>query len=165
LTNVYLGPEYSDEEIKKLIEKSKFKAEYVGNDVNAVADLVAKGQIVTWYQGRAELGPRALGNRSIIADPTKKEYWKLVNDIKGREWWRPLAHSLLLEDAYVYFKGPTKPEFMILMMRYKDEEACKRVPVTCHVDLTARPQIVTPEQNRNWYNLIKAFKDMGEKGL
>ncbi|MFP3203628.1 MAG: carbamoyltransferase N-terminal domain-containing protein, partial [Sulfolobus sp.] len=84
LKDVYLGPEYSDDEIKKVIERSKFKAEYVGDDVNGVADLVAKGGIVTWYQGRAELGPRALGNRSIIADPTRKDYWRLVNDIKGR---------------------------------------------------------------------------------
>jgi len=165
LNNVYLGPEYSDEEIKKIVEKSKFKVQYVGDDINAVADLVAKGQIVTWYQGRAELGPRALGNRSIIADPTKKEYWKLVNDIKGREWWRPLAPSLLLKDADVYFKDPTKHEFMILMMRYKDEETCKKVPVTCHVDLTARPQTVTKEENRNWYNLIKSFKDIKGEGL
>ena len=165
LTNVYLGPEYSEEEIKKIVEKTKFKAQYVGDDVNAVADLVAKGQIVTWYQGRAELGPRALGNRSIIADPTKKEYWRLVNDIKGREWWRPLAPSLLLEDADKYFENPTKHEFMILMMRYKDEEVCKRVPVTCHVDLTARPQTVTKEENKNWYNLIKTFKDLKGEGL
>jgi len=148
-----------------MVDKTKFKAQYIGDDVNAVTDVVAKGQIVTWYQGRAELGPRALGNRSIIADPTKKEYWKLVNDIKGREWWRPLAPSLLLEDADEYFKDPTKHEFMILMMRYKDEDVCRRVPVTCHVDLTARPQTVTPEQNRNWYNLIKAFKDIKGEGL
>jgi len=164
LTNVYLGPEYSEEEIKKIVEKTKFKAQYVGDDVNAIADLVAKGQIVTWYQGRTELGPRALGNRSIIADPTRKDYWRLVNDIKGREWWRPLAPSLLLEDANDYFKDPTKHEFMILMMRYKDEEACKRVPVTCHVDLTARPQTVTRKENKNWYNLIKAFKDLKGEG-
>jgi len=165
LTNVYLGPEYSEEEIKKVVDKTKLKAQYVGNDVNAVADLVAKGQIITWYQGRAELGPRALGNRSIIADATRKDYWRLVNDIKGREWWRPLAPSLLLEDADEYFKDPTKHEFMILMMRYKDEETCKKVPVTCHVDLTARPQTVTKEENKNWYNLIKVFKDLKGEGL
>jgi carbamoyltransferase len=102
LRNVYLGPEYDDDVIKKVVEKSKFKAEYVGEDVNAVAELVAKGQIITWYQGRAELGPRALGNRSIVADPTRREYWRLVNDVKGREWWRPLAPSLLDEDKEVY---------------------------------------------------------------
>jgi len=165
LKDVYLGPEYSDDEIKKVIERSKFKTEYVGDDVNGVADLVAKGGIVTWYQGRAELGPRALGNRSIIADPTRKDYWRLVNDIKGREWWRPLAPSLLDEDKGVYFKDPVSHEFMILMFRYKSEEVCERVPVTCHVDLTARPQTVTRDVNKTWYDLIKAFKDLKGEGL
>ncbi|GAA5418531.1 carbamoyltransferase C-terminal domain-containing protein [Sulfurisphaera tokodaii] len=165
LKNVYLGPEYDDDVIKKVVQDSKFKAKYVGDDVNAVADLVAKGYIVTWYQGRAELGPRALGNRSIVADPTRKEYWRLVNDIKGREWWRPLAPSLLDEDKGTYFKDPVSHEFMILMLRYKDEEVCKRVPVTCHVDLTARPQTVTRDQNKTWYDLIKAFKDIKGEGL
>jgi len=103
LNNVYLGPEYP-EEVKKVVQRSKFKAEYVGEDVSVVADLVAKGEVVAWYQGRAELGPRALGNRSIVADPTRPEYWKVVNDIKGREWWRPLAPSLLDEDKEVYFR-------------------------------------------------------------
>ncbi|MFP3287789.1 MAG: carbamoyltransferase C-terminal domain-containing protein, partial [Acidilobus sp.] len=165
LTDVYLGPEYPDEEIKKVIQRSKFKAEYIGDDVGVVADLVAKGEIVTWYQGRAELGPRALGNRSIVADPTRPEYWKVVNDIKGREWWRPLAPSLLDEDKEVYFRDPVSHEFMVLMFRYKDEEACKRVPVTCHVDMTARPQTVTRSQNRTWYDLIKAFKEIKGEGL
>ena len=165
LKNVYLGPEYDDETIKKVVQDSKFKAEYIGEDVNTVADLVAKGYIVTWYQGRAELGPRALGNRSIIADPTRKDYWKLVNYIKGREWWRPLAPSLLDEEKETYFKDPVSHEFMILMLRYKDEDACKRVPVTCHVDLTARPQTVTRDQNKTWYDLIKAFKDIKGEGL
>jgi len=165
LKDVYLGPEYSDDEIKKVIERSKFKAEYVGDDVNSVTDLVAKGGIVTWYQGRAELGPRALGNRSIIADPTRKDYWRLVNDIKGREWWRPLAPSLLDEDKDVYFKDPISHEFMILMFRYKSEEVCERVPVTCHADLTARPQTVTRDVNKTWYDLIKAFKDLKGEGL
>jgi len=165
LKNVYLGPEYSDEEIKKVIERSKLKAEYIGDDVNAVADLVAKGEIVTWYQGRAELGPRALGNRSIIADPTRKDYWNTVNDIKGREWWRPLAPSLLEENEDDYFKDPVPHEFMVLMFYYKDEDICKRVPVTCHVDLTARPQTVSRDINRTWYDVIKAFKDLKGEGL
>ena len=137
----------------------------LGEDVNAIADLVAKGYIITWYKGRTELGPRALGNRPIVADPTRKECWCLVNYIKGREWWRPLAPSLLDEDKDVYFKNPVSHEFMILMLKYKDEEACKRVPVTCHVDLTARPQTVTRDQNKTWYDLIKAFKDIKGEGL
>ncbi|MGB9734494.1 MAG: carbamoyltransferase C-terminal domain-containing protein, partial [Conexivisphaera sp.] len=164
LRSAYLGPEYSDEEVKGAVERSKFRAEYVGDDVGAVADLVAKGKVVAWYQGRAELGPRALGNRSIVADPTRKEYWRLVNDIKGREWWRPLAPSLLDEDKEEYFVDPVSHEFMIMMFKLKDE-MCGRVPVVCHVDKTARPQTVTRDRNRTWYELIKAFKEIKGEGL
>ena len=165
LRSVYLGPEYEDDEIKKLVQDTGFRAEYVGEDVGPVAELVAKGSIVAWYQGRAELGPRALGNRSIVADPRRKDYWRLVNSIKGREWWRPLAPSLLDEDKERYFEDPVSHEFMILMFRYRDREACERVPVVCHVDMTARPQTVTRDQNRTWYDLIRAFKEMTGEGI
>jgi carbamoyltransferase len=121
-----------------------------------------KGKIVTWYQGRAELGPRALGNRSIIANPTLKDTWLTVNKIKGREWWRPLAPSLLSESKKDYFIDPTDHEFMILM--FKISEGLKeRVPVVYHVDGTARPQTVNKEQNKTWYQMIKAFgEETGE---
>ena len=165
LTSVYLGPEYGDDEVKRLVQDTGFRAEYVGEDVGPVAELVAKGAIVAWYQGRAELGPRALGNRSIVADPRRKDYWRLVNSIKGREWWRPLAPSLLDEDKGRYFEDPVSHEFMILMFRYRDREACERVPVVCHVDMTARPQTVTRDQNRTWYDLIRAFKEMTGEGI
>ena len=165
LRSVYLGPEYGDDEVKRLVQDTGFRAEYVGEDVGPVAELVAKGAIVAWYQGRAELGPRALGNRSIVADPRRKDYWRLVNSIKGREWWRPLAPSLLDEDKERYFEDPVSHEFMILMFRYRDRDACERVPVVCHVDMTARPQTVTRDQNRTWYDMIKAFKEVTGEGI
>jgi glycosyltransferase involved in cell wall biosynthesis len=121
LRTVYLGPEYSDEEVKKVVERGGWDAKYVGDDVNPVVDLVVKGHVVTWYQGRAELGPRALGNRSIIADPRKKDMWSIVNKIKGREWWRPLAPSLLEEDVGKYFIDPVPHQFMILMFKYRND--------------------------------------------
>jgi len=162
LESVYLGPEYSDDEIKNVVEASKFKYEYVGDDVGVVADLVKKGNILTWYQGRAELGPRALGNRSIIANPALPDTWKTVNKIKGREWWRPLAPSLLSEHKNDYFINPVDHEFMILMFKFK-EGMKERVPAVYHVDGTARPQTVSYKQNKNWYNMIKAFgEETGE---
>jgi Predicted carbamoyl transferase, NodU family len=164
LKDVYLGPEYSDEEIKKIVERGGWNAKYIGDDVNEVVDLIAKGYVVTWYQGRAELGPRALGNRSIIADPRRKDMWGIVNKIKGREWWRPLAPSLLEEDADKYFVDPVPHHFMILMYKFRPE-MCEVVPAVCHVDKTARPQTVTRDQNRNWYDLIKAFKDETGEGI
>jgi len=164
LKNVYLGPEYSDEEVKKVVERGGWNAKYVGDDVNEVVDLIVKGFVVAWYQGRAELGPRALGNRSIIADPRRKDMWGIVNRIKGREWWRPLAPSLLEEDADKYFVDPVPHQFMILMYKFRPE-MCEVVPAVCHVDQTARPQTVNKDQNRTWYELIKAFKDMTGEGI
>jgi carbamoyltransferase len=164
LRTVYLGPEYSDEEVKKVVERGGWNARYVGDDVNEVVDLVVKGHVVAWYQGRAELGPRALGNRSIIADPRRRDMWGVVNRIKGREWWRPLAPSLLEEDANKYFIDPVPHQFMILMFKYKPE-MCEVVPAVCHVDQTARPQTVSKEENKTWYELIKAFKDETGEGI
>ena len=164
LKTVYLGPEYSDEDVKKVVERGGWNAKYVGDDVNEVVDLIVKGFVVAWYQGRAELGPRALGNRSIIADPRRKDMWGIVNRIKGREWWRPLAPSLLEEDVGKYFIDPVPHQFMILMYKYRPE-MCELVPAVCHVDQTARPQTVNKEGNKTWYELIKAFKDETGEGI
>lgn len=163
LRNVYLGPDYHDE-VEKVVKQSKWNSQYVGDDTTEVARMVADGKILTWYQGRAELGPRALGNRSIVADPRRKEIWKILNQIKGREWWRPLAPSLLSEDSREYFEDPVDHEFMILMFKFK-EEAKARVPGVVHVDGTARPQTVTADQNKRWYDLIKSFKEITGEGL
>jgi carbamoyltransferase len=164
LKTVYLGPEYSDEDVKKVVERGGWNAKYVGDDVNEVVDLIVKGFVVAWYQGRAELGPRALGNRSIIADPRRKDMWDIVNRIKGREWWRPLAPSLLEEDVGKYFIDPVPHQFMILMYKYR-QGMCEVVPAVCHVDQTARPQTVNKEGNKTWYELIKAFKDETGEGI
>jgi len=164
LRTVYLGPEYSDEEVRKVVERGGWNARYVGDDVNEVVDLVVKGFVVAWFQGRAELGPRALGNRSIIADPRRKDMWGVVNRIKGREWWRPLAPSLLEEDAGKYFIEPVPHQFMILMFKYRND-MCEVVPAVCHVDQTARPQTVNKDENKTWYEFIKAFKDVTGEGI
>ena len=164
LRTVYLGPEYGDDEVKKVVERGGWNARYIGDDVNPVVDLVVKGHVVAWYQGRAELGPRALGNRSIVADPRRKDMWSVVNKIKGREWWRPLAPSLLEEDAGKYFMDPVPHQFMILMFKYRDE-MCEVVPAVCHVDQTARPQTVSKDENKTWYELIKAFRDETGEGV
>jgi len=164
LRTVYLGPEYSDEDVKKVVERGGWNARYIGDDVNEVVDLIVKGFVVAWFQGRAELGPRALGNRSIIADPRRRDMWGIVNKIKGREWWRPLAPSLLEEDAGKYFIDPVPHQFMILMFKYRSE-MCEVVPAVCHVDQTARPQTVNKDENRTWYELIKAFKDVTGEGI
>ena len=164
LQTVFLGPEYTDDHVKRVIDKTKWSVEYVGNDVGGIADLVVKGNVVAWYRGRSELGPRALGNRSIIADPRRQEMWKIANQIKGREWWRPLAPSVLLEDATRYFVNPVHHPFMIHMFLFKDDVGM-RVPAVCHVDKTSRPQTVRREDNKAWYDLIGAYRNLTGEGM
>lgn len=164
LTNAYLGPEYADGMVRTLVNNSKFKVDYIGDDVGTVSELVARGKIVCWYQGRAELGPRALGNRSIIADPRDKGMWEKMNSFKGREWWRPLAPSLLEQELNRYFVEGKPHQFMVLMYKFA-ENVGRAVPAVCHVDSTARPQTVTSQDNRNWYNMIESFKGITGEGL
>jgi carbamoyltransferase len=162
LRHVFLGPEYSHIEIEKTIQRSKWKSEDIGEDLGPLVDLVKEGAMVGFYQGRAELGPRALGNRSFVGDPRNPKMWKKVNEVKGREWWRPLAPSVLEEDASKYFVDPVFHPFMILMFEFL-ASARHSVPAVTHVDGTARPQTVSRQDNALWYDLIKAFKeDTGE---
>jgi len=162
LTDVYLGPEYSDDEVAKVVRDSKWSSVNVGDGMEEVAKLMTAGKIVGIFQGRAELGPRALGDRSIVADPTKKEMWGTVNQIKGREWWRPLAPSLI--DAKRYFVDGKPHEFMVMMYKFI-EEAGERVPAVRHVDGTARPQTVDNVDNPVWRNLIESFEDLTGEAL
>lgn len=164
LETAYLGPGYDDDLVKSTLRTSKWKGEFLGDDVGPVADLVSRGHVVAWYQGRSELGPRALGNRSVVADPTKKENWSIVNQIKGRESWRPLAPSVLDSDAGEYFVDPCDHRFMILMFRMKTEGS-QRAPAISHVDRTARPQVVSRGMNSTWFDLIKAFKEERGEGI
>ncbi len=164
LNDVYLGSDYDDALVKDTVKKGKWKGEYVGDNLGRVADLVSRGHIIGWFQGRAELGPRALGNRSIIADPTRADTWRRVNEMKGREFWRPLAPSVLKEDMKTYFDKPVDHRFMVLMFKMTGEGS-KRTPAICHVDVTSRPQTVVRESNTSWHSLIKAFKDISGEGL
>jgi carbamoyltransferase len=162
LTDVYLGPEYGNEEIAKAVRDSKWSAVKVGEDMEDVAKLLTAGKLVCIYQGRSELGPRARGNRSIVADPRKKEMWATVNQVKGREWWRPLAPSLI--DAQRYFVQGKPHEFMVMMYRFV-AGAGERVPAVCHVDGTARPQTVDNVDNPVWRDLIGSFEDLTGEAL
>ncbi len=164
LEDVYLGQVYNDSRINKVVRDSNFKFEYIGKDVGTVAELIAKGKVVTWYQGRSEVGPRALGNRSILANPAKKEMWAKLNKIKGREWWRPLAPSLLCNEKNKYFIHSKDHRFMTIMAKLLDN-AKERVPAICHVDNTARPQMVHKNCNTTYYNMIDALKHITGEGI
>jgi Predicted carbamoyl transferase, NodU family len=162
LNSVYLGDSYSEEEVKASVMKSKLKSEKVGDDISGVISAIEKGLVVGFYNGRSELGPRAIGNRSIVADPRNRDNWGKVNAIKGREWWRPLAPSLLDSSMKKYFVDPVNHEFMVMMF-HTTKSASENAPAINHVDMTARPQTVTRKANKLWYGLIKGFEsDTGE---
>jgi carbamoyltransferase len=162
LSSVYLGDSYSEDEVKASVIKSKLKSEKVGDDISGVLSAIEKGMVVGFYNGRSELGPRALGNRSIVADPRNRGTWDKVNTIKGREWWRPLAPSLLENSMKKYFVDPVRHEFMVMMF-HTTKSAEENAPAINHVDMTARPQTVSAKLNPLWYKLIKGFEsDTGE---
>lgn len=154
----YLGYASNEAEILEAIKKNKLQYKKSKNIAKDVAKLIAENKFVGWYQGRAEFGPRALGNRSIVADPRKAENKDLVNArIKFREAFRPFAPSALEEYAQDYFEtdGVDSP-YMILAFDVKKDKR-KAIPAVTHVDGTARIQTVTKEQNERYWNLINEF--------
>ncbi|MBI2630578.1 carbamoyl transferase [Candidatus Pacearchaeota archaeon] len=157
LDNVYLGPEFTNEEIEN--ELRKFKIVYTKEKDICLkcARLVSEGKIIGWFQGKMEFGPRALGNRSVISDPTKKDMWAKVNKVKERELWRPFAPSILNEKKKEFFELNDSFDFMIVGSNVVNSKIGV-IPAVVHVDGTARPHAVKEEVNSRFYNLIKNFE-------
>lgn len=125
-----------------------------------VSELVATKNIVAIFQGRSESGPRALGNRSLLFDPRDRKGHLYINEIKGREWYRPVAGTILEEEFQNYFEtaGIKSSPFMVYAFPIlKDFEILKKLGTIIHVDSTCRIQTVNQEQNYHYYNLIKSF--------
>ena len=118
------------------------------------------GQVGAIFQGRPEMGARALGNRSIIFDPRVPDGKDIVNRVKQREWFRPFAASILEEHAAEWFEmGPLKSSPRMLFALPTKPEMIDKIPAVVHIDGTCRAQTVTPELNPRWYRLIEAFGD------
>lgn len=157
MRHAYWGPEYSNDEIENVLREAKVNYEKVKNIEKITAEMINKGKIIGWFQGRLEIGPRALGHRSILAHPGLKGMKDKVNkEVKHRENWRPFAPSILHESGNDYLKNYRKHQFMVLTF-----DATKKglidISQTVHVDGTARPQSVEKDVDPRYYKLISEF--------
>lgn len=155
----YLGASISDEAVERLIQYNRaLDIQYLpGSICEVTAELLAKGQLVGWIQGRAEFGPRALGNRSILADPRQAATKDKINQrIKFRENFRPFAPSVLHEHADEYFEHYHESPYMDKTLRLRDDVR-EKVAAVCHVDGTGRLQTVKKAWNPHFYHLITHF--------
>ncbi|RME45753.1 MAG: carbamoyltransferase, partial [Deltaproteobacteria bacterium] len=160
LDHVYFGPGYTNDEIRERLEKFKLHYETLSDSelIEKTARLLADDKLVGWFQGRMEFGPRALGNRSILASPMKPEMKDLVNDIvKRRDGWRPFAPVVMEEKASEYFVNAFPSPFMTITFDVRPEARAK-IPAVTHVDGTARIQTVNARQNRRYYDLLAEFE-------
>ena len=188
MKGAYLGPYFSDKEI--LITNKKYKAVYENVESfeelsEIVAKLISEGNVIGWFQGRSEFGPRALGNRSILADPRNPEMQKKLNlKIKYREGFRPFAPSVLEEDYKEFFNGKTISPYMLLVKKIKEKIKLKipegywdlnywdklytnrsKLQSITHVDFSARIQTVSKNTNPRFWNLINEFKKITGVGV
>jgi carbamoyltransferase len=164
-TNDYLGKSYSNQEIRQAVDSYKTDSSLTIKEFKGLpplyeemAEAIANGKITSWWQGRSEFGPRALGNRSILADPRKKEMKDILNSrVKFRESFRPFTPSVLRERARKYFELDIESPFMLLAPFVKPDMA-DVVPSITHVDNTARVQTVSRGTNERFYDLIQTFE-------
>jgi carbamoyltransferase len=176
----YLGPSFTKDHIQYLIRKENLHPELLTEETlyNKVASLIDEGAIVGWFQGRMEFGPRALGNRSILADPRNKDMQKRLNlNIKYRESFRPFAPSVMEKDANEYFEFEGSSPYMLMTaniqskyrmtlpndyneLPYMQKLYVERsfLQAVTHVDFSARLQTVTIESNYKYFKLLEAFK-------
>ena len=155
--NIFVGPSYSNDEIKSFLDTNKIDYKFLETDslLETTAQLIAEGHVVGWYQGKMEWGPRALGNRSILADARNAKMKDILNEkIKHRESFRPFAPCILEEHASEYFDIDIPSPYMLLVAPVKKPE---KIPAVTHVDGTGRLQTVSKDTNPLFYDLINEF--------
>jgi carbamoyltransferase len=167
MDHAYWGPGYTRHNIRSAVDASGlaqngWRVEELAEDplLQRTAAIVAEGRVLGWFQGRAEWGPRALGNRSIVADPRRPEMKEILNQrIKHREIFRPFAPSILAESTGDWFEKSHPSPFMTLAYSVRPEKR-EKIPAPTHVDGTGRLQTVTREANPRYWGLIKAFDQL-----
>ncbi|HVM94253.1 MAG TPA: carbamoyltransferase C-terminal domain-containing protein [Terriglobales bacterium] len=160
MNHAYLGSEYSESEIESSLRNARVKYQRMDRQplLDAVAGEMTKGNVVGWFQGRMEWGPRALGNRSIVAHPGLPGMKDVLNArIKHREWFRPFAPAILAEAQHEYFEHTHPSPYMLHVYKVRSDKR-KSLSAVNHVDDTGRLQTVKREENSLYYDLIKAFE-------
>jgi len=158
--NIYLGPSYSETEIKEYLTNKKLKFSKSENLFLETAKILSEGKIIGWFQDKMEGGPRALGNRSILADPRNENIKEKLNVIvKKRESYRPFAPAVLNEYKKSFFKMNYDSDYMILSADVLDDKK-KLIPAVTHIDGTARVQTVKKDLNYKFWSLINEFKNL-----
>lgn len=160
MNHAYWGPGFTNDECRTALDEAGLKYETLDDDVllPRLAKMISDGAIVGWFNGRMELGPRALGARSFVADPRRADMREILNHkVKLREWFRPLAPSMLEEHGTEVFGVEHHDPFMITVIEVADEYKAK-IPAVVHIDGTARPQMVNKEVNPRYWRLIDEFK-------
>jgi carbamoyltransferase len=157
MRHAYFGPWFDDGAIETALKTYKLRYSTLSDPAAAAAQLLSEGKILGWFQGRMEFGPRALGGRSILADPRDPEMTAKVNNaVKFREWWRPFAPSMKRESAGDFVESATDSPFMILTAQVRQEKQSV-IPAVTHVDGSARPQTVEQTANPVYWRLIDEF--------
>ena len=161
MSTVYNGPSYSNDEITALLEREEIEYTQPDQLERVVAELIADGALVGWFQHRTEMGPRALGNRSILADPrTEKSRYNINEYVKHREQWRPFAPSMTVDAAEEYLVDADQAPYMIRAFDVT-KKAEEDIPAVIHsADQTTRPQIVTEDANPRYHRLLTEFGDL-----
>jgi len=165
MKNSYLGPEFSDSQVESDLKKANLRYRRLEREplLDAVAAQIAAGNVVGWFQGRMEWGPRALGNRSIVAHPGLPNMKDVLNArVKHREWFRPFAPSILAERQSEYFEHDHPSPFMLHVYKIRPAKRAQLCAVN-HVDDTGRLQSVSRDENPLYYDLIQAFE--GKTGI
>ncbi len=158
----YLGPEYSKEEIKNSLKKYNLAYKEIDDNklIKKTARLIYKNKIIAWFNKRMEFGPRALGNRSILANPCNPNMKSIINSrVKFRESFRPFAPVICYESLKEYFLGGHESRYMLHVFKVRPEKA-EKIPAVCHVDNTGRVQTIRESQNPRYYRLIKEFQKL-----
>ena len=162
MLGAYTGPEFTNQEIRKELESSGLVFETLSDEAvtKRAAQDIADGQVVGWFQGRMEFGPRALGNRSIVVDPRRANMKDILNDrIKKREPFRPFAPSVLEERTADYFEQSHPAPTMLMVYQVREERRAE-IPAVTHVDGSGRLQTVSREVNPRYYQLISEFNQL-----